>query len=41
MFIHGIFIGLSAIISSVIVGGILCKAYAASKAKKGSLSQED
>ena len=32
---------LVAIISTVIVGGILCKAYAASKAKKGSLSKED
>ena len=41
VFIQGLFIGLSAIISTVIVGGILCKAYAASKAKKGSLSKED
>jgi len=41
VFIQGLFIGLSAIIASVVVGTILCKAYAASKAKKGSLSKED
>lgn len=41
VFIQGLFIGLSAIIATVVVGTILCKAYAASKAKKGSLSKED
>lgn len=41
VFIQGFFIGLSAIIATVVVGTILCKAYAASKAKKGSLSKED
>ena len=41
VFIQGLFVGLSAIISTVVIGSILCKAYAASKAKKGSLSKED
>jgi len=41
VFLQGLFIGLSAIIASAIVGTILCKAYAASKAKKGSLTKED
>lgn len=41
VFIQGFFVGLSGMISSIIVGGILCKAYAASKAQKGSLTKED
>ena len=41
VFIQGVFVGLSGMISSIIVGGILCKAYANSKAKKGSLTKED
>ena len=41
VFIQGIFVGLSGMIASIVVGGILCKAYAASKAQKGSLTKED
>lgn len=41
VFIQGIFVGLSGMISTIIVGGILCKAYAASRAQKGSLTKED
>ena len=41
VFIQGLFVGLSGMIASIVVGGILCKAYAASKAQKGSLTKED
>ena len=41
VFIQGFFVGLSGMISTIIVGGILCKAYAASRAQKGSLTKED
>ena len=41
VFIQGLFVGLSGMISSIVVGGILCKAYAASRAQKGSLTKED
>jgi energy-coupling factor transport system substrate-specific component len=41
VFIQGLFVGLSGMISSIIVGGILCRAYAASRAQKGSLTKEN
>ena len=41
VFIQGLFVGLSGMIASLVVGGILCKAYAASRAQKGSLTKED
>ena len=41
VFIQGLFVGLSGMIASIVVGGILCKAYAASRAQKGSLTKED
>ena len=41
VFIQGLFVGLSGLIASIVVGGILCKAYAASRAQKGSLTKED
>ena len=41
VFIQGLFVGLSGMVASIVVGGILCKAYAASKAQQGSLTKED
>ena len=41
VFIQGLFVGISGMIASIVVGGILCKAYAASRAQKGSLTKED
>lgn len=41
VFLQGLFIGISAIVSTLIVGTLLCKAYAASRAKKGSLKKEE
>ena len=41
VFIQGLFVGLSGMIASIVVGGILCKAYAASRAQQGSLTKED
>ena len=41
VFIQGLFVDISGMIASIVVGGILCKAYAASKAQKGSLTKED
>ena len=41
VFIQGLFVGISGMIASLVVGGILCKAYAASRAQKGSLTKED
>ena len=38
---QGACIGLSGFISTAVIGTILCKAYAATKAKKGSLKKED
>ena len=40
VFVQGLCIGTSAIVSTAIVTSLLCKAYAASKAKKGSLTKE-
>ena len=41
VFLQGLFIGISAMVSTAVVTSLLCKAYAASKAKAGSLKKED
>ena len=41
VFAQGIFIGISAIVSTAIVTTIICKAFAASRAQSGSLKKED
>ena len=40
VFVQGIFIGISAIVSTAVVATIICKAYASSRAKSGSLKKE-
>ncbi len=41
VFMQGLFIGISAMVSTAVVTTIICKAYAASKAKAGSLKKEN
>ena len=41
VFVQCLFIGISGMVSSLVIGGLLCKAYAASRAQKGSLTKED
>ena len=40
VFYQGLFAGLANIVTTAIVGGLLCAAYAAAKPKKGSLKEE-
>lgn len=40
VFVQGLFAGLANIVTTAIVGGLLCAAYAAAKPKKGSLKEE-
>ena len=41
VFAQGACVGLSGFVSTAVIGTILCKAYAATRAKKGSLKKED
>ena len=40
-FVQGLFAGVSNIVTSGIIGSLLCAAYAAAKPKKGSLKEEE